>query len=387
MGQQAAQAYDPLASVSIMEQLRTAQATAAAPRKLPLIGGLPIEKQEQVLGLLLVLFLLLAGLLWWLDTRIASQQSAQVATATEMQMLSQRLARGSALAAQGQAAGFAAVRNSRDRFKADFEALVAGGTIKGVGIDLEHDPGIIAMLDTVKTRWERVDGAAGQLTTNEQSLTSLAKGLDAINPEQQQAARARPAGRCSRWRSRARACAKLEYANQLAILSQRIAKNANTLASADEIDPEVAFLLGKDTGSFRDVLNGLQKGSDALRLPGVRGDDARSTLAELARRFAAYEAGVNAILANMPKLVVAKQAARSVINESEPLLGRHDKRRDEYGNGSANRTITLWAAIFFGALALGTSCSSASCCATMRARAPPTARRRTSATRKPFCGC
>ena len=71
------------------------------------------------------------------------------------------------------------------------------------------------------------------------------------------------------------------------------------------------------------------------------------------RRFQAYETGVNAILANMPKLVVAKQAARSIINESEPLLGDTTKLSDEYGNGSANRTITLWAAIFFGALALG----------------------------------
>ena len=51
------------------------------------------------------------------------------------------------------------------------------------------------------------------------------------------------------------------------MLSQRIAKNANALASSDEIDPEVAFLLGKDTGTFRDILNGLLKGSDTLRLP------------------------------------------------------------------------------------------------------------------------
>ncbi|HSV17028.1 MAG TPA: methyl-accepting chemotaxis protein [Casimicrobiaceae bacterium] len=352
MGAAAPAGYDPLASVSIMEQLRTAQATASAPRKLPMIGGLPIEKQEQVLGLLLVLFLVVAGLMWWLDGRVATQQATQVATATEMQMLSQRLARGSALAAQGQPQGFAAVRNSRDRFRADFEALVNGGTVKGVGIDAEHDPGVIGMLDTVKTRWERVDGAADRLTTNEQSLTSLAKGLEAINQSnnglldlaQQAAQQMAQSGASLR---------ELEYANQLAVLSQRIAKNANALASSDEIDPEVAFLLGKDTGTFRDVLAGLLKGSDALRLPGVRGEDARSSLTELAKRFQAYETGVNAILANMPKLVVAKQAARSIVNESEPLLGDTTKLADEYGNGSTMRTITLWAAIAFGALALG----------------------------------
>jgi len=352
MGAAAPAGYDPLASVSIMEQLRTAQEKGAAPRKLPMIGGLPIEKQEQVLGILLVVFLGLAGFLWWLDGRIAAQQAAQVATATEMQMLSQRLARGSALAAQGQAQGFAAVRNSRDRFKADFEALVNGGSVKGVGVDIEHDPNIIAMLDAVKTRWERVDGAAERLTTNEQSLTSLAKGLEAINQSnnqlldlaQQSAQQMAQTGASLR---------EIDYTNQLAVLSQRIAKNANSLASSDEIDPEVAFLLGKDTQTFREIATGLLKGSDALRLPGVRGEDPRSSLTELTRRFQNYEAGVNGILANMPKLVVAKQAARTIVNESEPLLGDTTKLADEYGGGSTTRTITLWAAIFFGILALG----------------------------------
>jgi twitching motility protein PilJ len=351
MGATAPAGYDPLASVSIMEQLRAAQATATAPRKLPVIGGLPLVKQEQVLGGLLILFLALAALMWWLDGRIATQQATQGATATEMQMLSQRLARGSALAAQGQSSAFAAVRNSRDRFKADFDALVNGGTVRGVGIDLEHDPAIIALLDAVKTRWERVDGAAQRLTANEQSLTSLAKGLDTINQgnnallelAQQASAQMAQSGASLR---------EIDSANQLAVLSQRIAKNANALASSDEIDPEVAFLLGKDTGTFREVLTGLLKGSDALRLPGVRGEDARSSLTELTKRFASYETGVNAILSNMPRLVVAKQAARGINNESEGLLNDTIKLAEEYGTGSVTRTITAVAAIVFVALAL-----------------------------------
>ena len=80
---------------------------------------------------------------------------------------------------------------------------------------------------------------------------------------------------------------EVDYANQLAVLSQRIAKNANTLAAADEIDPEVAFLLGKDETAFRDVMNGLAKGSDSMRLAPVRSEDARTTLAEIGKRFTA----------------------------------------------------------------------------------------------------
>src|SRR6476469_11272971 len=114
-----------------MTERRTAAAAAApAPSKMPVIGNLPVVKQFQVLGVLTVMFLILAAFMVYLDNRASNQQSMQSSIATEMQMLSQRLARGSALAAQGQASAFAAVRDSRERFKGNLEALVNGGLYK-----------------------------------------------------------------------------------------------------------------------------------------------------------------------------------------------------------------------------------------------------------------
>jgi len=352
MNQAAQQGYDPLASVSIMDQLRTASSGAAAPSRLWLIGGLPVTKQFQVLGVLLVVFLALAALMIFIDGRQASQTSTAAATATEMQMLSQRLARGSALASQGQAAAFVAVKDSRQRFNADLQALLNGGTVRGVNLDAMHDESALKVLNEVKGRWDRVDAASEKLLANETSLTSLAKGLEALNAgntgvlelAQQAGQQIGQGGGTVR---------ELDYVNQLAVLSQRIAKNANTLASAEEIDPEVAFLLGKDSGTFRDILAGLLKGSDALRLAPVRAEDARTTLNELAKRFAAYEAGVNAILTNMPKLVVAKQAARSINTESEPLLNESTQLATELEGGGSIRAFTRTAAVVFALLALG----------------------------------
>ena len=265
-------------------------------------------------------------------------------------MLSQRLARGSALAAQGQPTAFASVKDSRERFKADLDALSNGGTIRGVTLDVTQDEQTIKFLNDAKQRWERVNVAADRLLANESSLTTLARGLEALNSgnsvilelAQQASQQIGQGGGTLR---------EIEYANQLAVLSQRIAKNANTLASSDEIDPEVAFLLGKDSGAFREILNGLLKGSEPLRLSPVRGDDPRATLTELAKRFTAYEGGVNAILANMPRLVVAKQAARNINVDAEPLLIETTRLANEFEGNSA-RKWTLGAAIFFALLAL-----------------------------------
>jgi twitching motility protein PilJ len=195
-----------------------------------------------------------------------------------------------------------------------------------------------------------VDKAAERLLANETSLTTLAKGLETLNTAnnavlelaQQAAQQMGQSGSTLR---------ELEYANQLAVLSQRIAKNANTLASADEIDPLVAFLLGKDTGTFADILNGLQKGSETLRLTPVRNEDVRATLAELQKRFTTYEGGVNAILQNMPRLVIAKQAARGINTEAEPLLDDITKLVTGY-EGSTARKWTLGVAIVFALLSL-----------------------------------
>jgi twitching motility protein PilJ len=342
--------YDPLASVSIMEQLRTATSEIKMPRKLPLIGHLSLVQQFQVLGVVMVTFLVFAVVMVFVDGRMASQGAASASTATEMQMLSQRLARGTALASQGLAMAFPGLKDSRERFKADLEVLRGGGTAKGVSLDVSQDDTVIKLLQDIKAKWDRVDVNAGRVLDNQQPLTTLAKGLENINVgnnailelAQQAAQQVGQGGGSLR---------EIEYTNQLAVLSQRIAKNANALASSEEIDPEVAFLLGKDAGTFRDVLNGLLKGSEALRLASVRNEDARVTLTELQKRFTAYDAGVGAILQNMNRLVAAKQAARGINNESEALLGDTTKLAEQF-EGAGKSRAPLWAAGVFIVLSL-----------------------------------
>ncbi|MBE7521407.1 MAG: type IV pili methyl-accepting chemotaxis transducer N-terminal domain-containing protein [Burkholderiales bacterium] len=352
MAAQGETGYDPLASASVMDQVRAAPAAPKVPGRLPIIGSMAVVKQFQVLGTLLALFLVFAAFMVFLENRQSTQASTAASVATEMQMLSQRLARGSALASQGQAAGFPAVADSRERFRTNLNTLINGGTIRGVSLDAASDLQAIDVLNGLKARWDKVDASAERLVANQESLTSLAKGLDAINQTnagllelaQQAALQIGAAGGSLR---------EVDYANQLAVLSQRIAKNANALASGEEIDPEVAFLMGKDTGVFRDILNGLQRGSDALKLQAIRNDDARATLAELAKRFAAYDAGVAAILQNMQRLTIAKQAARSINAEADPLLNDSMKLAGIFeGGGGLTRTFTLWAAIIFALLAL-----------------------------------
>jgi hypothetical protein len=69
MGITSTEGYDPLTTMSVMEQLRTA-ASAAVPAasKIPIIGNLPVVKQFQVLGVLTMMFLVL-GRSWSTSTK------------------------------------------------------------------------------------------------------------------------------------------------------------------------------------------------------------------------------------------------------------------------------------------------------------------------------
>lgn len=351
MGKNTPPGYDPLASVSIMDQLRNATAETATAKKLPVIGNLPVVKQFQVLVTLLIAFALLALLMLYLDQRATSQAAAASATATEMQMLSQRLARGAALASQGQKQAFATVEESRQRFGADLKALMEGGEVKGATVDAVTGGAAGEALNDIKAKWDVVDKAATRLVQNADALTSLAAGLGKVNESntallelsEQAGLQIAQGGGTVR---------EVDFANQLAVLSQRIAKNANALASGEEVDPETAFLLGKDAGTFRDVLTGLQKGSDSLRLNAIKGDDTRATLNELAKRFTPYDQAISSILTSMQKLTLAKQSARTVNSESEDLLQKTTTLADTWEGGGRTHIATLWAAIVFGLLAL-----------------------------------
>ena len=351
MGTTATTRYDPLATVSIMDQLKTPSSPTAKSKRLPMIGHLPMAKQIQTLGLLLIAFLALAVLMLFLDGRNASQQAASFAAAMDMQMLSERVARSSVLAAQGQPDALKAARESRDRYTEDLNAFLNGGVVRGVSLSAVTDPSQLELLQAIKARWERVTGNLDRLVGGEPGIAAVAKGSEAVSESvkglaelsQQAGQQMLQAGGSAR---------DIEQASQLATLAQRIAKNVVTLTSADDIDADIAATLNKDGAAFRETLATLSRSAEALRQGGGRGDDARATLAEITKRATKLDAGVAAIVTNAPRLAGAKQAARTIGNEGEPLYADTTKLLGEFDGSGKTHVVTFSAAIVFGALAL-----------------------------------
>jgi len=129
------------------------------PVKMPLpafLAGQPVVQQMKTLGGIFVLLLLLIAVLVFRDNRESAHNTAYVAASGEMRMLSQRLAKASSLALQGNAVAFAQLKDSRETFGKLLGTLASGGDVGGVSVPASPD-GVRPQLDELTKLWEPTD--------------------------------------------------------------------------------------------------------------------------------------------------------------------------------------------------------------------------------------
>jgi twitching motility protein PilJ len=298
---------------------------------------------------LVVLLLADAGIVAY-DTRQSAFATVYAATVGKITMLSQRLAKAAQQASQGNRDAFKQLRESRDEFAASVKLLVAGGV--AAGVDVPASPASVRpQLAALEREWKKTEHNAGLVIGEERNLLALGEAVRQINANNpalleladEIAAISVQSGGSVRQNA---------VTAQLVMLTQRMAKNANTMLAGDVVDPEVAFLLGKDTNTFRDTLQGLLQGSELLRIARAGDADMRAKLVELEAGFKQYQRAVADILGNMQRLVNAKRATRDIFNDSEALLRAADALDTSYSGEGESRQANYIALAAASALAL-----------------------------------
>ena len=336
---------------TIMDNLQQA-AIRGGRFKLPGIGDKPVGTQLQLLGSMFVFFMFVVAVAAWLDSRTATHGAAYTSAAGQMRMLSQAIAKSAQLALQGNAAAFAELKDNRSSFAILLERVTTGGAIDEIDVPPSPDTTQPA-LQALTAEWEKTEANAAQVLEQEKNLQLLGKSVATINTKnpqllelaEQVAALKLQTGSSAR---------EIAAANQLVMLTQRLAKNANALLVADAIDPEVAFLLGKDTNTFRDVLGALSKGSEAMRINPAGDAETREKLGELDAAFKEYQEAVAGILGNMQKLVQAKQAGSRIFRDSTSLLKVTTDLSNAYAAEIAGRATNTWVISIFALMAIVT---------------------------------
>ena len=103
------------------------------------------------------------------DNRESTFNTAYVATAGEMSMLSQRLAKASSLALQGDPLAFAPLRESHSKFSTNLESLIKGGVLFDLTVPPSPD-NTQTQLQSLANIWAKTDKNAAQLSAMEKNL-------------------------------------------------------------------------------------------------------------------------------------------------------------------------------------------------------------------------
>jgi twitching motility protein PilJ len=289
----------------------------------PLLGGKSFRSRMQALIIALAFLVFVIGVVGMLAIRTTVNGTAYINAAGQMRMLSQRLAKESQQGLQGTGDAFVRLKKSRDEFAGLVDALGSGGSIGGIEVPASSES-MKPALDKVTQLWQKMDKNVSLVLGQQKSLVQLGNAVKGINNNNPVLLDLAEQVSALKLQSQA-GSREISLSGQLVMLTQRMAKNANALLASDVIDPEVTFLLGKDSNTFRDILQGLSKGSDTLRVSAARDPETIEKLKELDAAYGEYRQAVNSILGSLQPLVNAKAAGRSIVGDSEALLAASDE--------------------------------------------------------------
>ena len=300
----------------------------------------PLLKLLRSLKWGLGLSLIVCAALAWFYTNVTLTAAIKTQIASELLMHSQRLGKAAPNAIQGNRDAFRQLEQSRSEINQALEVLAQGGQWQGHTLP-KADDALIIRIEAIRSAWQRSSQASAQLLTLEKQLTgfrSTLQKLNTLNPvllelSEQVATLLAQSGASPR---------EIAAAGQLVMLTQRLGKSANEFLTPDGINQDTAFLLGRDAGTFDDIVHAFLEGSPVLRMPAVTNADARGRLSELRNQFAIYHRELSGILGNLKHFIAAKEAERRIFVDNESLRERLLALQQDY-RGSEGGGALRWA--------------------------------------------
>ncbi len=332
-----------------MSQFSEPSRFADAEQALPLIGHQSAANQQRLLLLLVVV-----GLVVFLATSVfallsSGRQAAQLSATGQALMQSQRLAKSVSQALVGTPTAFAEVRESQQILSSSVQGLASGNdTVSAASKSIQEEfmPALVPLVNNAEKN-------AAIVLSQQATLTQVGKALRLIN--RQSADLLEQAETVSSLKLQTGAsAAELSAVGQLVMLTQRIGKSANEFLTLEGVSPEAVFLLGKDLNTFREISDGLLKGSAELRLPGTKDAATRERLEALIKQYEQTRTQATSILGNLQGLVSAREAQSTIVGESEALRKGLEGVQDALGGqGGLGGLQIILLVLSLAALVLG----------------------------------
>lgn len=321
--------------------------------RLPFIGHLPLQRQLRMLSVAMGISLLAGAGFVVLNASQSALMSTQVQIAGDVLMHSQRIGKAAPNAIQGNPEAFKQLEDSRKEVNNDLKILLEGGSYQGRSVSSANSKLTPVLEDTVKA-WQASNKAAETILKHRKELTGFGQTqqkLNALSPtlleltEQISTLKVQGGG----------SAREISASGQLVMLTQRLGRSANEFLTSEGVNPETAFLLGKDSNTFHDLVEGFLNGSEILRLNPTKDADTREKLQELKKVFEEYQVGVSSILSNLQNFIATKQSEQLIFNENESLKTKLTKLQKTYTDEQDSISLSFVMLMVSALAALGSA--------------------------------
>ncbi|WP_038070491.1 methyl-accepting chemotaxis protein [Thioalkalivibrio thiocyanoxidans] len=299
-----------------------------------------------VLGGLLVLALIATGVAFTYHEFEQSQYRDRIALASEMQLLSQRLATGTLEAAGGSEQAISDITELRNRFDDQVERLRDGGD------------GLLPLPDAVSTELSAVNREWSQyrddVTTvivgsdDIEQVTEFSEAVEAFSPEL-----ARLSDDVVRRMVQIGESPEQVYvASRQTMLIQRIANNLNQVLQGGTAAATAIERFERDATLYGRVLDGLIEGFEPLGVERVDDTETQRMLQEIATLFIAFSEAVEGVLDTSSQIFEINAAASSVEARSGVMLEVTGDLEAALNREAAQAGVIALVGFALGALAL-----------------------------------
>jgi twitching motility protein PilJ len=288
----------------------SAQETDAAPS----ISENHLERYQRILRVVLILMLIILGVVTFFILTQSDRTARQVGATGQSLLHSQRVAKSVTQAFAGVPTSFDELAESSELLVKNLDALKMGNdtlNVEPVPTDMQAE--LSAILPSVdKTR-----KSVKVILEQKNFLTGLGGSLRAINRRSSDLLEIAESISSLKLQQNAPA-QEISTAGELVMLTQRIGKSATEFLTAEGLNTEAVFLLGKDLNTFKELGAGLKDGNAELKLKATKDKETAERLDSLLKLYDETRTQAAGILGNLQGMVAARDAQNSILAEAEP---------------------------------------------------------------------
>jgi twitching motility protein PilJ len=267
------------------------------------------------------------------------QENNARALSSELQVLSQKLAKYSKESASGNADSFFEFKATQDRIAEIIATL-----------NKSHNSlGAKGALAQVNKTWKTISANTDQILKSEEEVVNLANTANQFTGRVPQLS-ARLSEVVTAMSDYSAPAGQINLANRQIVLADRMARRVSEVVSGGEKSVSSADALGRDTAVFSQILNGLKSGNPELNVLPVASPAAMNSVIAAEELFAESEKEIKTILDAATNLYEVNQAEVAISLDSAVFLEDSENLYSAYNNINLRRAfpnsyITLVASI------------------------------------------